>query len=125
MSPTDNDIDWSLTSWEGSRRAQLRRWLALTVRERLQAIEEMVELSARIAGSLRPSERNAPTDIPASAADTGRAFPDRSGVLPRVDHGRRKLGVRLAQLEVLDTDEDTYTQAAEERRYSTAMGKAF
>ena len=43
MSPTDNDIDWSLTSWEGSRRAQLRRWLALTVRERLQAIEEMVE----------------------------------------------------------------------------------
>jgi len=76
MSPTDNDIDWSLTSWEGSRRAQLRRWLALTVRERLQAIEEMVELSARIAGSLRPSERNAPTDIPAPAADTGTGVPE-------------------------------------------------
>jgi len=41
-----------------------------------------------------------------------------------ISFGRRKLGVRLAQLEVLDTDEDTYTQA-EERRYSTAMGKAF
>ena len=68
MSPTDNDIDWSLTSWEGSRRAQLRRWLALTVRERLQAIEGMVELSARIAGSVRPSERNASTDIPPSAS---------------------------------------------------------
>ncbi len=75
MSPTDNDIDWSLTSWEGSRRAQLRRWLALTVRERLQAIEEMVELSARIAGSLRPSERNARTDTPASVADTGTGVP--------------------------------------------------
>jgi len=72
MSPTDNDIDWSLTSWEGSRRAQLRRWLSLTVRERLQAIEEMVELSARIAGSLRPSKRNASTDIPAPAADPGK-----------------------------------------------------
>lgn len=72
MSPTDNDIDWSLTSWEGSRRAQLRRWLALTVRERLQAIEEMVEVSARIAGSLRPSERNSPKDIPASAARTSK-----------------------------------------------------
>jgi hypothetical protein len=79
MSPTDNDIDWSLTSWEGSRRAQLRRWLALTVRERLQAIEEMVELSARIAGSLRPSERNAPKDIPASAADTGKGVPGQKG----------------------------------------------
>jgi hypothetical protein len=75
MSPTDKDIDWSLTSWEGSRRAQLRRWLALTVRERLQAIEEMVEMSARIAGSLRPSERNAATDIPASAAGTGTVVP--------------------------------------------------
>jgi hypothetical protein len=75
MGPTDNDIDWSLTSWEGSRRAQLRRWLALTVRERLQAIEEMAELSARIAGSLRASERNAPKDIPASAADTGTGIP--------------------------------------------------
>lgn len=75
MSPTDNDIDWSLTSWEGSRRAQLRRWLALTVRERLQAIEEMAELSARIAGSLRPSEHNAPTDIPSSVADSGKGVP--------------------------------------------------
>jgi CRISPR-associated protein Csx17 len=79
MSPTDNDIDWSLTSWEGSRRAQLRRWLALTVRERLQAIEEMVEVSARIASSLRPSERNASTDIPAPAADTGKGVPGQKG----------------------------------------------
>ncbi|MGH8511362.1 MAG: hypothetical protein ACREU8_08285 [Gammaproteobacteria bacterium] len=42
MNRGNDDIDWSLTSWEGSRRAQLRRWLALTVRERLQAIEAEV-----------------------------------------------------------------------------------
>jgi len=75
VSRSDDDIDWSLTSWEGSRRAQLRRWLALTVRERLQAIEEMAEVAARIAGSTRPTERNAPTDIPAPVADTGKRVP--------------------------------------------------
>ena len=97
MSPTDNDIDWSLTGWEGSRRAQLRQWLALTVRERLQAIEEMVELSARIADSLRSSECNAPEDIPASAADTGTGVPNRSGVLPRVDQLRSPQARRTAR----------------------------
>lgn len=71
MSQTDDDIDWSLTSWEGSRRAQLRRWLALTVRERLQAIEEMAELAARIAGSPQLSERSEATDSPASVAGGG------------------------------------------------------
>ncbi len=25
----DDDIDWSLTTWEGARREQLRRWAAL------------------------------------------------------------------------------------------------
>ncbi|MGH8612212.1 MAG: hypothetical protein ACREYF_09275 [Gammaproteobacteria bacterium] len=75
MSQTDDDIDWSLTSWEGSRRAQLRLWLALTVRERLQAIEEMAEVAARIAGSPRLSERNAATDTPASVAGGGSGVP--------------------------------------------------
>lgn len=41
----NRDIDWSLTTWEGSRRAQLRRWLSLTLRERLEAVEEMDELA--------------------------------------------------------------------------------
>lgn len=39
------DIDWSLTTWEGSRRAQLRHWCSLTLRERLVAVEEMGELA--------------------------------------------------------------------------------
>ena len=40
---------WETATWEGSRRAQLRAALALTVRERLQALEELVELSRRLA----------------------------------------------------------------------------
>ena len=41
--PADG-IDWSLTTWEGSRREQLRRWRMLTLRERLQNLEDMAEL---------------------------------------------------------------------------------
>jgi len=41
------DIDWSLTTWEGSRREQLRQWAKLTLEEIVQAQEEMAELSAR------------------------------------------------------------------------------
>ena len=40
--------DWSSVTWEGARRAQLRAALALTVRERLEAMEALGELSDRI-----------------------------------------------------------------------------
>ena len=43
------DADWETATWEGSRRAQLRSALALTVRERLQALEALVELAQRLA----------------------------------------------------------------------------
>lgn len=42
-------IDWSLTTWEGSRREQLRRWAELSLREIILAQEEMRELSERFA----------------------------------------------------------------------------
>ncbi|MBM3357123.1 MAG: hypothetical protein FJY54_05295 [Betaproteobacteria bacterium] len=42
-------IDWSLTTWEGSRREQLRRWAALSLREIIVAQEEMQELSEQLA----------------------------------------------------------------------------
>lgn len=45
----DESIDWSKTTWEGSRREQLRRWRGLSLRERLLAVEEMAELSQRFA----------------------------------------------------------------------------
>ncbi|MEP6955379.1 MAG: hypothetical protein ABI883_01025 [Chthoniobacterales bacterium] len=40
MSEND-EIDWSLTTWEGSRRAQLRDAMKLTLTEKWQAVEEM------------------------------------------------------------------------------------
>jgi hypothetical protein len=43
------DPRWETATWEGSRRAQLRSALALTVRERLQALEELVDLAQRLA----------------------------------------------------------------------------
>jgi hypothetical protein len=42
-------IDWNLTTWEGSRREQLRRWAALSLEEILLAQEEMRELAERLA----------------------------------------------------------------------------
>lgn len=45
MSMDPDDIDWSLTTWEGSRREQLRQWRMLSVRERLQAIEALATVA--------------------------------------------------------------------------------
>lgn len=42
------DTGWETATWEGSRRAQLRAALGLTVRERLQALEELAELARRL-----------------------------------------------------------------------------
>jgi len=49
MSNSGKDIDWTKTTWEGSRREQLRAWCALTLRERLLAVEEMAALSDQFA----------------------------------------------------------------------------
>jgi hypothetical protein len=45
--------DWSSTTWQGSRRAQLRAALKLTVRERLLAMQALAELSDRLAAMPR------------------------------------------------------------------------
>ena len=42
--PEDN-IDWSLTTWEGSRRESLRRWAKLPLEKIIAALEEMQELN--------------------------------------------------------------------------------
>ena len=47
MSEARQDIDWSLTTWEGSRRAQLRHALELTLRERLEAVEGLADVVRR------------------------------------------------------------------------------
>lgn len=45
MKKPDEEIDWSLTTWEGSRRAALRDWMKLTLTEKWQAVEEMADLA--------------------------------------------------------------------------------
>ena len=45
MSEKSDGIDWSLTTWEGSRREQMRRWSKLTMDEILAAQEEMAALA--------------------------------------------------------------------------------
>jgi hypothetical protein len=57
MSNTPDGIDWSLTTWHGSRREQIRRWSELTMDEILDAQEEMAALAEELhsagAGKIR------------------------------------------------------------------------
>jgi len=47
MTEPEPQIDWSATTWEGSRRAQLRQAQKLTIRERLAAAEGLAEVARR------------------------------------------------------------------------------
>lgn len=49
----DNGIDWSLTTWEGSRRQQHLDFAALPFRRKLEVIEELAELAAIFAEARR------------------------------------------------------------------------
>lgn len=42
------EIDWSLTTWKGSRRAQHRARLALPFRRKIELIEEMCDQARSI-----------------------------------------------------------------------------
>lgn len=46
--PTRPTDPWGAATWEGARRAQIRRALELTVRERLEILEALAETSARL-----------------------------------------------------------------------------
>lgn len=39
------NVDWSLTTWEGARREQLRRWSELSLDRIILALEEMQRVS--------------------------------------------------------------------------------
>jgi nucleotide-binding universal stress UspA family protein len=43
--PTFDDVDWSLTTFEGARREQLRRWAKLPLEDVIRSLEEMDELA--------------------------------------------------------------------------------
>lgn len=54
MSKRESDsIDWSLTTWEGSLREQLRRWSELPLESIVRAQEEMQELSDRLGSGVK------------------------------------------------------------------------
>jgi hypothetical protein len=41
----DPDIDWSLTTWEGSRREQMRRWAEAPLDDIILCLEELQAVS--------------------------------------------------------------------------------
>ena len=47
--PHDAGVDWSLTTWQGARREQLRRWAELPLDRIVSALEEMEDLANRFA----------------------------------------------------------------------------
>jgi hypothetical protein len=49
----DEEIDWSLTTWEGSRREQHRRFLALSLSEKIAVVESLGEMAALFEQEIR------------------------------------------------------------------------
>lgn len=41
----EDGIDWSQTTWEGSRREQIERWSRMSLDQILEAQEELADLS--------------------------------------------------------------------------------
>ncbi len=40
-----DSVNWELTTWEGVRRLQMRRWAALPLEKVIEALEEMQQLA--------------------------------------------------------------------------------
>ncbi len=58
--PEQPDIDWSLTTYDGARREQLRRWAALPLERIVAALEEMEQLGLRLEDEQPPSGARQP-----------------------------------------------------------------
>lgn len=52
MTDSSKIIDWKLTTWEGSRQEQYRRWSELPLEKIILALEEMEELSNQFNGEV-------------------------------------------------------------------------
>jgi CRISPR-associated protein Csx17 len=48
MTERRDDIDWGKTTFDGSRREQLRRGQAMSLRQRLEALDQLTDLAARM-----------------------------------------------------------------------------
>lgn len=65
-----DDADWTLATWEGSRRRQHQEFLALPFREKLAAVEELSVIAAFFA------ERRKARGLPVSAPGVRGGRPD-------------------------------------------------
>lgn len=55
----DKAIDWSLATWEGAEREQLRRWAMLSLEEIVLAQEEMQRLAeSLVQGSIERGRKS-------------------------------------------------------------------
>ena len=71
---SDSDgIDWSLVTWEGSRRPQLRAWCKLSLRERLEALDAMGDVSEVLSKARAEGRLRSPTGSAAGNAVAGDA----------------------------------------------------
>jgi len=72
MTPEEEaEIAWSLCTWEGSRRAQHRAFLVLSLREKLEAVEEMADLARHF------QEERRRQGLPYISLETGERVPGR------------------------------------------------
>ena len=49
----DSGIDWSLTTWEGSRREQMRRWADAPLEDIILSLEELQAVSDAFASGAK------------------------------------------------------------------------
>ena len=49
--PQTSEFDWRVTSFEGARREQLRRWAQLPLEDVIRAIEEMQDIAQQLGGA--------------------------------------------------------------------------
>lgn len=54
VDPVPPDFDWSVTTFEGARREQLRRWARLPLADVIRALEEMDDQARRLGEAPNP-----------------------------------------------------------------------
>ena len=57
---TKTEQDWENATWQGSRRAMIRQSLKLTVRERLQTLEDLSQTSIKLASLKKTNNKSIP-----------------------------------------------------------------
>jgi hypothetical protein len=64
VNDTIPEIDWHLTTWEGSREEQQRRWAKLSLEEILDAQEEMAKLAEELQWVPENNQHEDPKEAP-------------------------------------------------------------